>query len=374
MITEFKCHVPQTSIDNLKLRLQQTRWPDEIKGSGWRFGADLSYIKKLAEYWLKEFDWRETEDEINQYPNYIAEIERIKIHFLHVKGKGEKSVPLLITHGWPGSFLEMNKLIIPLTTHREFSFDLIIPSIPGFGFSQKINTPGCNLWFIADLWSKLIKELGYEKVLVQGGDFGAGIGTALALRHPEDVIGLHLNFIHSSYFPFLSKTEKLTEEEIQFQKNADDWYTAEGAYSHQHKTKPITLAFALNDSPIGLCAWMVEKFYGWSDCNGDIESVFTKDELLSNVSLYWFTETIHSSIRLYNETVQAPLNFSKDDFVNTPTGIARFPKEGPFPPRKFIERGFNIQHWTDIPKGGHFAAMEQPALFANDIIQFAKKF
>lgn len=374
MITEFKCHVPQTSIDNLKLRLQQTRWPDEIKGSGWRFGADLSYIKKLAEYWLKEFDWRETEGEINQYPNYIAEIERIKIHFLHVKGKGEKSVPLLITHGWPGSFLEMNKLIIPLTTHREFSFDLIIPSIPGFGFSQKINTPGCNLWFIADLWSKLIKELGYEKVLVQGGDFGAGIGTALALRHPEDVIGLHLNFIHSSYFPFLSKTEKLTEEEIQFQKNADDWYTAEGAYSHQHKTKPITLAFALNDSPIGLCAWMVEKFYGWSDCNGDIESVFTKDELLSNVSLYWFTETIHSSIRLYNETVQAPLNFSKDDFVNTPTGIARFPKEGPFPPRKFIERGFNIQHWTDIPKGGHFAAMEQPALFANDIIQFAKKF
>ena len=160
MITEFKCHVPQTSIDNLKLRLQQTRWPDEIKGSGWRYEADLSYIKKLAEYWLKEFDWRETEDEINQYPNYIAEIERIKIHFLHVKGKGEKSVPLLITHGWPGSFLEMNKLIIPLTTHREFSFDLIIPSIPGFGFSQKINTPGCNLWFIADLWSKLIKDAG----------------------------------------------------------------------------------------------------------------------------------------------------------------------------------------------------------------------
>jgi pimeloyl-ACP methyl ester carboxylesterase len=266
----------------------------------------------------------------------------------------------------------MNKLIAPLTTHPEFSFDLIIPSIPGFGFSQKIDSPGCDLWFIAGLWSKLIRELGYEKVLVQGGDFGSGISAALALKHPEDVLGLHLNYIQSSFSPFLSETEKLTDEEIQFQKDADDWYTAEGAYSHLHKTKPITVGYALNDSPVGLCAWIVEKFHGWSDCGGDIESVFTKDELLSNVSLYWFTETIHSSIRLYNETIQAPLRFSKDDFVNTPTGIARFHKEEPFPPRKFIERGFNIQHWTDIPKGGHFAAMEQPALLANDIIEFAK--
>ena len=266
----------------------------------------------------------------------------------------------------------MNKLIIPLTTNPEFSFDLIIPSIPGFGFSQKINVPGCNLWFIGDLWSKLIKELGYEKVLAQGGDFGAGISTALALKHPENVLGLHLNYIPGSYFPFLSETEKLTEEEILSQKNAEDWYTAEGAYSHQHRTKPLTLAYALNDSPVGLCAWIVEKFYGWSDCNGNIESVFTKDELLSNVSLYWFTETIHSSIRLYNENSKVPLHFSKNDFINIPVGIARFHKEEPFPPRKFIERGYNIQHWTDIPKGGHFAAMEQPALLANDIIQFAK--
>lgn len=373
MITEFKCQIPQTSIDDLKLRLRQTRWTDEIKDSGWQYGANLSYMKKLTEYWLNRFDWRKTEDEINQYPNYIAEIGGIKIHFLHVKGSGRGSIPLIITHGWPGSFLEMNKLISPLTTRADLSFDLIIPSIPGFGFSQKIDTPSCNLWSIAELWSKLIRELGYEKVLVQGGDFGSGISTALALKHPENVLGLHLNYIHSTYSPFLSETEKWTDEEIQFQKDADDWSTAEGAYSHLHKTKPITVGYALNDSPVGLCAWIVEKFHGWSDCSGSIESVFTKDELLSNVSLYWFTETIHSSIRLYNETIKAPLRFSKDDFVNTPTGIARFHKEEPFPPRKFIERGFNIQHWTDIPKGGHFAAMEQPALLANDIIQFAKK-
>ncbi len=373
MITEFKCQIAQTAIDDLKFRIRQTRWTDEIKDSGWLFGASLSYMKELADYWQNKFDWRKVEDEINQYPNYIAEIDGIRIHFLHIKGRGKISIPLIITHGWPGSFLEMTKLIDLLTTNPEFSFDLIIPSIPGFGFSQKMNTPGCNLWFISDLWSKLVKELGYQKVLAQGGDFGAGISTALALRHPEMMLGLHLNYIPGSYFPFLSPGEKLTEEEIQSQKRTEDWSAAEGAYSHQHRTKPLTLAYGLNDSPVGLCAWIVEKFYGWSDCNGNIETVFTKDELLSNVSLYWFTETIHSSVRLYNENSKAPLHFSNNDFINTPVAIARFHKEDPFPPRKYIERGYNIQQWTDMPAGGHFAAMEQPKLLANDIIQFAKK-
>ena len=372
MITEFKCQISQPFVDDLKFRISHTRWTDEIKDSGWQYGANLSYIKELADFWLNKFDWRKAEDKINQYPNYIAEIDGIRIHFLHIKGKGKISLPLIITHGWPGSFMEMIKLIDLLTTDPEFSFDLIIPSIPGFGFSQKMNTPGCNLWFIGDLWNKLIKKLGYEKVIAQGGDFGAGISTALALKHPENMMGLHLNYIPGSYFPFLSKSEKLTEEEIQFQKSVESWSGTEGAYSHQHRTKPLTLGYSLNDSPVGLCAWIVEKFYGWSDCNGNIESVFTKDELLSNVSLYWFTGTIHSSIRLYNENSRAPLHFFKNDFINIPVGIARFHKEEPFPPRRFIERGYNIQHWTDIPTGGHFAAMEQPHLLANDIIQFAK--
>ena len=372
MITEFTCHVPQAAIDDLKFRIAQTRWTDEIIDSGWKYGANLNYIKELADYWLNKFDWRKVEDEVNLYPNYIAEIDGVKIHFLHIKGKGKTSVPLIITHGWPGSFLEMMKLIPLLTTNPEFSFDLIIPSVIGFGYSQKINTSGCNLWFIGDLWAKLITELGYKKVLAQGGDFGAGISTALALRHPDKVQGLHLNYIHSSYFPFLSKTENFTTEEIQFQKNSDDWFKIEGAYAHQHRTKPLTLAHGLNDSPVGLCAWIVEKFYGWSDCDGNIENVFSKDELLANISLYWFTETIHSSIRVYNETSQKPLHFLENDFINIPVGIAKFHKEEPFPPRKFIERGYHIQHWTNISKGGHFAAMEQPGILANDIIQFAK--
>jgi len=373
MITEFKCQIPQSAIDDLKFRISHTRWTDEILGSGWQFGAKLSYVKDLVHYWANQFEWRKVEKEINQYPNYIAEIDGIKIHFLHIKGAGKTSVPLIITHGWPGSFLEMTKLIPLLTTNPEFSFDLIIPSVVGFGFSQKQNIPGCNLWLIADLWAKLITALGYTKVLAQGGDFGAGISTALALKHPDKLLGLHLNYIHSSYFPFLSKTERLTEEEMKYQHDADAWYIAEGAYAHQHRTKPLTLSYGLNDSPVGLCAWIVEKFHGWSDCNGDVESVFTKDELLANISLYWFTETIHSSIRLYNESIRKPLLFLESDFIHIPVGIAKFHKEEPFPPRKFIERGFNIQHWTDMPKGGHFAAMEQPVLLANDIIAFAKK-
>jgi pimeloyl-ACP methyl ester carboxylesterase len=242
MITEFKYHISSSAIDDLKLRLGNTRWTDEVNQSEWEYGASFSYIRELTDYWLNKFDWRKTEDHINQYPNYIAEIDGVKIHFVHIKGKGKKSLPLIITHGWPGSFLEMYKLIVPLITNPEYSFDLIIPSIPGFGFSQKITHPGCNLWFISELWSKLIRELGYVKVLAQGGDFGAGISTALTLRHPEQLLGLHLNYIPGSYFPFLPENEKLTEEELISQKNAEQWYVKEGAYSHQHRTKPLTLA------------------------------------------------------------------------------------------------------------------------------------
>lgn len=373
MIENFSVSIPDQAIEDLKMRLRRTRWTDEIVNSGWEYGAKLSYVKEITDYWLATFDWRNTENEINRYPNYIATIDGVKIHFLHIKSNEKASVPLIITHGWPGSFLEMMKLIPMLTNHSRISFDLIIPTIPGFGFSQKITAPGCNLWFVADLWSKLIKELGYEKVIVQGGDFGAGISTALALQHPEQMLGLHLNYIHSSYLPFMPVGEEFTKEEVLYLESADEWYQTEGAYAHQHRTKPLTLAYGLNDSPAGLCAWLIEKFYGWSDCNGDIENVFSKDELLSNISLYWFTETIHSSVRLYNEARKKPLHFRNNNFINVPTGIARFHKEEPFPPRRFIERGYNIQHWTDIPQGGHFCAMEQPGLLAEDITAFTGK-
>ena len=371
-IETFSIQIPRKAIEDLKSRIKQTRWPDEVLHSGWTNGANLSYTREIADYWLNGFDWRKTEDEINQYPNFLADLDGIKIHFMHIKSPEKNAIPLIITHGWPGSFLEMMKLI-PQLTQSGIPFDLIIPSIPGFGFSQKINAPGCNHWFIADLWATLIKELGHKKVIAQGGDFGAGISTALALKYPDLLSGLHLNYIHSAYLPYLKPGEEFTVEEIQYMESARNWYDREGAYAHQHRTRPLTLAYGLNDSPVGLCAWILEKFYGWSDCNGNIESIFTKDELLSDISLYWLTETIHSSIRLYNENSKSPLHFTEKDFVHVPVGIAHFHKEEPFPPRRFIERGYNIQQWSDIFPGGHFAAMEQPQLLAEEIIRFTQK-
>src|SRR6267142_758863 len=301
VIRPITINIPQSVLGDMKLRLRNTQWPDAIAGSGWSYGTDLTYMKELAEHWINVFDWRKTEAEINSFPNFIAEIDGYNIHFLHVKGKGEKSIPLIITHGWPGSFMEMLKIVPFLTADESFSFDLVIPSVIGFGFSSKITEPGCNSAFVADLWNKLMLELGYEKYGAQGGDIGAGISTWMALKYPGNVMGLHLNFIPGSYKPFLREGEQLAEEVKEYQKIVADWSKVEGAYSHLHSSKPITLSYGLNDSPAGLCAWIIEKFNSWSENGGYIETVFTKDELLSNVTLYWVTQTIHSSIRIYEE-------------------------------------------------------------------------
>jgi pimeloyl-ACP methyl ester carboxylesterase len=370
MIKPFVANIPQQILDDLKLRISDTRWPDEITDSGWNYGANLPYMKELADYWFNTFDWRKVEEEVNSYPNFTADIDGYKIHFLHIKGKGKKSIPLIITHGWPGSFIEMMKLVPLLTNDENLSFDLVIPSVIGFGFSDKITQPGCNSAFVADLWYKLMSEIGYKKYGAQGGDIGSGISTWLSLNHPENIIGLHLNYIAGSYKPFLKENEPLSKEVQEFQKYASNWSSKEGAYSQQHSSKPITLAYGLNDSPIGLCAWIIEKFNGWSDNKGSIENVFSKDELLANVTLYWITQTIHSSIRIYNENSKHPLIFGEKDFVEVPVAFAKFPKELPTPPRSYIEKGFNIQRWTEMSGGGHFAAMEQPKLLAKDIRDF----
>jgi pimeloyl-ACP methyl ester carboxylesterase len=372
-ITPFKAAVPQDVLDDLKFRLKNTRWPDQSNGSGWNFGADLSYMKELADYWQSKFDWRKTENEINAYPNFIAEIDGHQIHFMHIKGKGKQSLPLIITHGWPGSFLEMMKMIPLLTEDPDHSFDLVIPSVPGFGFSGKIMQPGCNSAYVADLWHQLMVGLGYEKYGAQGGDIGSGISSWLALRYPENVTGLHLNYISGSYKPYLPDGEKLSDEVVAFQKYGAEWSAKEGAYAYLHATKPLTVAYGLNDSPMGLCAWIVEKFNGWSDNHGNIENMFTKEELLSNVTLYWVTQTIHSSMRIYNENSKKPLALKKGEFINVPVAFAEFPKELPTPPRAYIEKGFNIQQWTIMPAGGHFAAVEQSLLLANDIKHFFGK-
>jgi len=373
MIKKIKIEIDQPFLDDLKAKLKLTRWPDEIENSGWTYGASLSYMKELTDYWVNYFDWRKTESEINKYGNFIAQIDGYNIHFLHIKGKGEKSVPIILTHGWPSSFLEMLKIIPLLTENENTSFDLVIPSMMGYGFSQKITQPGCNVTFMAELWHKLMTELGYEKYGVHGGDFGAGVSTALAMKYPENVTGLHINYIPGNYVPVLEENEEFTKEENDYLDAEEEWYSREGGYSLEQNTKPLTLAYSLNDSPVGLCAWIVEKMYGWAECNGYIGSVFSKDELLSNVSLYWITETIHSSVRLYNENSKNPLIIGKESYIKIPVGIAHFRHESPFPPRKFIERGFNIQHWSDFPSGGHFPAIEKPELLAEDIRTFFSK-
>ncbi len=372
MIKKIKIEIAQQILDDLKAKLRLTRWPDEIEHSGWTYGASLSYMKELEDYWVNYFDWRKTESEINKYANFIAEVENYKIHFLHIKGKGAKSVPLIITHGWPYSFLEMMKLIPLLTENPDFSFDLVIPSMPGYGFSQKVTQTGCNVTFMAELWHKIMTELGYDKYAVQGGDFGSGVSTALAMKYPENVIGVHLNYIPGNYVPLMEEKEEFTKEENDYLDSEEEWFSREGGYSLEQNTKPLTLAYGLNDSPMGLCAWIVEKMYGWSECNGYIGSVFSKDELLSNVTLYWITQTIHSSMRLYNENSKNPLVIGKDTFIKTPVAIAHFQYEEPFPPRKFVERGYNIQQWSDFPSGGHFPAMEKPELLSEDILKFFK--
>ena len=369
-IQPFSANVPQEVLDDLKSRLQHVRWPDEVAGSGWTYGSNLSYMKELSNYWLNNFDWRRIENEINQYPNFKAEIDGHQIHFLHIKGKGKTSVPLIITHGWPGSYVEMLKLIPLLTNDPEFSFDLVIPSIPGFGYSEKIAREGVDSAYVAGLWHQLMHGLGYEKYAAQGGDIGSGVSSWMALQHPERMIGIHLNYIPGSYKPYIPEGETLSDEIKDFQKLAGVWMAKEGAYAQIHATKPITVAYGLNDSPIGLAAWIIEKFNSWSDNRGNIENVFSKDELLANITLYWITETISSSVRMYNANSKRSFALAKDEFVRVPLAVAKFPKELPTPPRSYITKGFNLQQWTEMPAGGHFAAMEQPELLAKDITKF----
>ncbi len=375
-IEPFEVTVPETVLGDLRRRLSQTRWPDEITGAPWDYGFSLAYLKELVEYWRTRFDWRAQEKRINSFPHFRATIDGVGIHFIHARGRGPNPLPLVLTHGWPGSFLEMLD-ILPLLTDPAAhggdprdSFDVIVPSIPGFGFSDRPAAAGMSTFRIADLWLGLMDALGYRRFGLQGGDFGANISSRLAFLHPDRVAGLHLNYIPGSYRPHLEPGGTLSPAEEKFQRDDEAWYDADGAYAHVQRTRPQTLAAAIHDSPTGLCAWIVEKFREWADCGGEVERRFSKDELLANVTLYWVTETFHSSIRLYLESPKRPLHFGPGERITVPVGIARFPLEAPFPPREWIERVYNITHWTDMPRGGHFAAMEEPALLAQDLRAF----
>jgi pimeloyl-ACP methyl ester carboxylesterase len=379
-VEPFSIPISESALDDLRDRLGRTRWPDEVPGTVWEYGFDLAFLKDLCGYWRDQFDWKAQVESLSVFHHYRYTANEIGIHFIHERGKGPAPIPLVMTHGWPGSFLEMKRIIPMLTDPAAYggdssdAFDVVVPSMPGYGFSGRSAGRGMNTFRIAELWVQLMNELGYGRFAAQGGDFGAGVSTILALRHSPRILGIHLNYIPGSYRPYLEAETKLTPPEEGFLKHASDWFEQSGAYAHIQRTQPQTAAYGLNDSPAGLAAWISEKFRNCSDCDGELYRRFTRDELLTNVTLYWMTETIYSSFRLYYESRKAPLQFGLGDFVAVPCAIAHFPKEDPFPPREWIERGYNVQRWTEMPRGGHFAAAEEPELLAEDIRAFFRGF
>ena len=376
-VRPFKVEVPDATLEDLRERLGRTRWPDEIPGSGWDYGSNLAYIKELVEYWRTRFDWRAQERAINAFAHYRATVDGLGIHFIHERGKGPDPLPLIMTHGWPGSFFEMVKIIPLLTDPASHggdaadSFDVVVPSMPGYGFSDHTTQRGVNLVKIPDLWAQLMTEgLGYRRFGAQGGDWGAGVTARFGFAYPDRVVGIHVTSVLGVQ-PYLGPgARELSEEEQAGIAAFKSWMGSEGGYAHLQGTKPQTLAYGLNDSPAGLAAWIVEKYRTWSDCDGDVERRYTKDELLTTVTIYWVTQSINSSTRLYYEHWHNPWSFGQGERIQVPCGVALFPKEICPQPREYAERSYNVQRWTEMPRGGHFAALEEPELLAQDIRAF----
>ncbi|QBD78950.1 epoxide hydrolase [Ktedonosporobacter rubrisoli] len=374
-IAPFTIHITPETLADLQERLARTRWTDEVAGAGWEYGTNLAYLKELLDYWQHHFDWRAQERALNAFSHFRARVDGFGLHFIHERGKGEHPLPLVLLHGWPSSFWQMLP-IIPLLTDpashggdETDSFDVIIPSLPGYGFSDRPGEKGMGLGRVADLLAKLLIEgLGYERFALRASDLGAGVSQQLALTQAQRLIGLHQSGTNS----FIGQIpDNLSRAEQEFIANAERWNQQEMAYAMQHFSKPQTLAYSLNDSPAGLAAWIVEKFRAWSDCAGDIEKRFGKDDLLTNLTIYWATQTINSSMRLYYEMVRNPGSWGR---VEVPTAMLMSPKDMFPTPREWVERSSNVQRWTEISSGGHFLEWEEPERVAEDLRAFFRPF
>ena len=375
-VEPFRIAVSDTVLADLRERLARTRFPDEIPDSGWTYGSNLAYVKELVAYWRDRYDWRRHEAALNAFPQFRARVGDLGIHFIHARGKGPKPFPLVVTHGWPGSVAEFTKILGPLTDPAAHggdpadAFDVVCPSMPGYGFSDHARTPGMEAEKIAALWAELMRGLGYARFGAQGGDWGAMVSTYLGANHADAVAGIHLNMVIAFPPDPANPLDGLSQDEVVDMMPMQHFLQEETGYQRIQGTKPQTLGYALNDSPTGLAAWIVEKFRTWSDCDGDVERRFTKDELLTNVMLYWVPETPTSSARLYYEMIHAG-KFPPQGFrVNVPTGCAIFPKELMKPPRAWVDRLYEVARWTRFQSGGHFAAMEEPAALVDDVRAF----
>jgi pimeloyl-ACP methyl ester carboxylesterase len=377
--------IDEQVINDIKSRLKATRWIDEIDNDRWEAGTNKEYLQSLCDYWLREFDWKKQEQYLNTFQHFKTIVGKTGIHFILEKGKTENTVPILLIHGYPDSFVRFLKVIPMLTQGDEngFSFDVVVPSIPGYGFSDIPKEQGLNTKKIAGIFADLMESLGYEKFIVHGGDWGGSIAEQLGLYYEDRVIGLHLTDIpfHHAMMPIKDPTHA----EKKFLEKKEMWQMTEGAYAMIQSTKPQTLAYGLNDSPAGLAAWLLEKFKSWSDNSGSVEDAISRDELLINMTIYWATQTINSSFRIYYETMKMLMNvlynplqkinpLDKTGKKSTPpAAFSLSPKDISSPPRDLAERFFNVHSWTEMPRGGHFAAMEEPELFVGQVRKFAKE-
>ena len=365
----FRINVPQPVLDDLQERLRRTRWPQPLDDANWDYGANVDYIRELCAYWAGGYDWRSHETRLNQHPQFLAEVDGVDLQFWHVRGEGPAPFPLLLIHGWPGSMVEFEALIEPLTQpskhggRSEQAFDVVIPSLPGFGFGGQPRERGWGITRIAAAFDTLMRGLGYDRYGVQGGDWGGITAAKMASAHADSVAGIDLNFVIAG--PPAEMTPADTEAA-----NARALFQAqETGYSNVQGTRPDSLTVAQSDSPAGLAAWIIEKFRAWSDCHGNVESAIDRNTLLTNLMFYWAPNSIASAARIYYEASHDPTSFRYPK-VDVPTGVAVFPEEPWRVPKSWADARFNITRWTELPRGGHFAALEAPDLLLGEIRDF----
>lgn len=376
----FTVGLPQQALDDLGARLAGTRWPERETVDDWSQGVPLAYLRELVDYWREDHDWRSTEARLNRIPQFVVPVDGIDVHFLHVRSPRPDAVPLLLTHGWPGSFLEFEQTLGALSDPAQHgapdaaAFHVVVPSLPGYGFSSRPGGPGWGVHRIAKAWATLMELLGYHRYLAGGSDWGTSVSTSLALQHPDRLAGLLL--VPPLVAPDPATLDRPSGQERRALEELADRERSGSAYSAVHRTRPQTIGYSLLDSPVGLCAWVVEKVWSWADHRGDLTEVLSHDQLLDNVTLYWLTGTGASSARLYWESIAQVTEWFTSpgtDVVDVPTGCVVFPREVPRPSRRWAERRFvDIVHWSEPARGGHFGAWEQPEIFVAEVRALAR--
>jgi len=385
MIEPFEVHIADDVLDDLKARLRRTRLAPDFANEDWEYGTNAAYLRELLAYWETGFDWRAQEREINAFAQFRTMIDDVPVHFIHERGRGPNPMPLIMTHGWPWTFWDLQKVIRPLADPASFggdpadAFDVVVPSLPGFGFSTPLTVPNINFVRTADIWRVLMRDvLGYQKFAAQGGDFGAYVTAQIGHKYAADVFGIHVHLIGplGMIRGNMPDDSVFAAEEKHWIATNAHFFAVEGGYSNLQGTKPQTLAYGLNDSPAGLAAWLLEKRRRWSDCGGDVETRFSKDDLLTNFTLYWATESFGTSARFYAEARRNPWSPAHDrrPVVEAPTAILLFDKDIVKLPRKWAEGYYNLQRWNVPKTGGHFVPMEEPEVLIDDLRAFFRPY